>query len=125
MAAPHVPARAGFVVGTPQHFRWLQGIVWVVLALNLLDAVFTLLWIRGGLASEANPFLRDLAHGHPFAFIAVKLTVVTLGSLLLWGQRQRPLAVVFIFVAFGVYYAVLLAHIGFLSMILRGAALIP
>lgn len=124
MRAPVVATR-GMPIGTPQHFRWLQGIVWVVLALNLADALFTVLWIQRGLASEANPLLAELAHGHPLAFIAAKLTVVTLGSLLLWLHRQRPLAVIFIFVAFGVYYAVLLAHIGFLSMILRGAALIP
>jgi hypothetical protein len=124
MSAPPA-ARRGLLVGTPQHFRWLQGIVWVVLALNLADALFTLLWIRGGLASEANPLLHELAHGHPFAFLASKLAVVTLGSLLLWRQRQRPLAVVFIFVAFGLYYAVLLAHLGFLSAIVRGAVLIP
>ena len=57
--------------------------------------------------------------------MATKLTLVGLASGLLWRQRQRPLAVVFIFVAFGVYYAVLLAHIGFLSQVVRGAALIP
>ena len=29
-------------IGTPEQFRWLLGIVKVVLALNLLDAIFTL-----------------------------------------------------------------------------------
>jgi branched-chain amino acid transport system permease protein len=38
---------------------------------------------------------------------------------------EITLAVVFIFVAFGAYYALLLAHLGFLSMIVRGAPLIP
>ncbi len=33
-------------VGTPEHFRWLHGIVKAVLVLNLLDALFTLLWVR-------------------------------------------------------------------------------
>ena len=39
-------------IGTPQHYRWLEGIVKVTLVLNLLDAIFTLIWVRLGLASE-------------------------------------------------------------------------
>jgi hypothetical protein len=119
------PAAARMPVGTPEHFRWLQSIVRAVLALNVADALFTLLWIRGGLAAEANPLLRDLAHGQPALFVAVKIALVGLASLLLWRHRHRPLAVIFIFVAFGLYYAVLLAHIGFLSAVLRGAAMVP
>jgi hypothetical protein len=125
VAEPHAATSPRLAIGTPQHFRWLQGVVRAVLALNVADAVFTLLWIRGGLASEANPVLRELAHGHPFLFVAVKLALVGLASLLLWRQRHRPLAVIAIFVAFLVYYGLLLAHLGFLSLILRGAALIP
>jgi hypothetical protein len=118
-------SRDALAIGTPQHFRWLEGIVYAVLALNLADAVFTLLWIRGGLAAEANPLLRDLAHGQPALFVAAKLALVGAGSWLLWRLRHRPLSVVAIFVAFGVYYGLLLAHVGFLAAILRGAALIP
>lgn len=105
-------------IGTPQHFRWLHGIVKVVLVLNLLDAVFTLVWVWSGLAKEANPLLRQLVHEHPVTFAAAKLTVVGLASLLLWRLRERPLAVVAIFLAFIAYYALLLAHIGFLSLVL-------
>ena len=125
MAEPLRAPRARLLVGTPQQFRWLEGIVYAVLALNVADAVFTLLWIRGGLAQEANPLLRELAHGHPAAFVAAKLLLVGLGSWLLWRERHRPLAVVAIFLAFGAYYALLLAHLGFLGQVLRGAALIP
>jgi len=120
---PALPPR--LAVGTPQHFRWLLGIVYAVLAMNVADALFTLVWIRSSLASEANPLLRDLAHGRPILFVAVKLALVGLASWLLWRNRQRPLAVVFIFVAFGAYYALLLAHVGFLSAIVRGAPLVP
>jgi hypothetical protein len=105
-------------IGTPQHFRWLQGVVKVILVLNLLDAVFTLLWVWAGLAREANPLLRDLVQHSPVAFAASKLALVGLGSLLLWHWRERPLAVVAIFVAFLAYYALLLAHVGFLSLVI-------
>jgi len=122
----HADPRSGrLLVGTPQHFRWLEGIVFAVLALNVADAVFTLLWIRGGLATEANPLLQDLAHGSPGVFVAAKLLLVLLGSWLLWRERRRPLAVVAIFIAFLAYYGLLLAHLGFLGVVVRGGALIP
>jgi len=105
-------------IGTHEHFRWLEGIVKVTLVLNLLDAVFTLLWVRAGLAEEANPFLRDLVHGFPVIFVVAKLGLVGLASLLLWRLRRRPLAVVGLFLAFFVYYALLLIHIDYLSTVL-------
>ena len=105
-------------IGTSQHFRWLRGIVKGVLVLNLLDAVFTLLWVWAGLAKEANPLMRELVLHHPVAFAAIKLALVGLGSLLLWRWRDRPLAIVAIFVAFLAYYGLLLAHVGFLSLVI-------
>ena len=106
-------------IGTPQQFRWLLGIVKVMLTLNLLDAMFTLVWINAGLAREANPLLAEIVVNHPVLFVIVKLSLVALGSLLLWRYRSRPLAVVGIFVGFFVYYCLLLYHIGFLSLVVR------
>jgi Domain of unknown function (DUF5658) len=111
------PAESTLRIGTPQHFRWLHGIVKIVLVLNLLDVVFTLLWVWSGLAKEANPLLRELVHTSPVGFATAKLVGVGLASLLLWRLRERPLAVVAIFLAFLAYYALLLAHIGFLSLV--------
>ena len=104
-------------IGTPQQFRWLLGIVKALLALNLLDAVFTLIWINAGLAREANPLLAEIVRDHPVVFAVVKLSLVALSSLLLWRHRYRPLAVVGIFLGFFVYYCLLLYHIGFLSLV--------
>ena len=110
-------AESTLEIGTPQHFRWLHGIVKVVLVLNLCDAVFTLFWVWAGLAKEANPLLRELVSESPVSFAAAKLLLVGLASILLWRLRQRPLAVVAIFLAFLAYYALLLAHVGFLSLV--------
>lgn len=104
-------------IGTPEHYRWLLGVVKVTLVLNLLDALFTLTWVWLGLATEANPILATLVHEHPVAFVTAKLALVGLGSLLLWQRRRRPLAVVAIFCAFLVYYAVLLIHVDYLGTI--------
>ncbi len=105
-------------VGTPQHFRWLYGIVKAVLVLNLLDALFTLWWVRTGLAVEANALFADLVSERPIMFVLAKLGLVSLGSIVLWLRRHHPLAVIAIFGAFLVYYLVLLYHLRFSSLIL-------
>jgi hypothetical protein len=107
------------VLGTDQHYRWLHGIVKSVLVLNLLDAIFTLMWVQGGLAREANLMIDRLMEGYGFAFIAVKLGLVGMGSWLLWQRREHPTAVVAIFVAFGAYYLVLLYHLQYAATLVR------
>lgn len=104
-------------IGTPQHFRWLEAIVKVILVLNLVDAVFTLIWVGSGLATEANPLLRELVHHHPVVFVLAKVGLVGLGSLLLWRLRRRPLAVVAIFIGFVTYYLLLLIHVDYLATV--------
>ena len=111
-------------VGTPEQFGWLLGIVKVVLALNLLDAIFTLIWVNAGLAREANPLLAEIVHDHPVSFAVVKLGLVAGGSYLLWRNRFRPLAVIGIFAVFLVYYMLLLYHVGYLSLVV-GSVLFP
>lgn len=73
-------AGARLPVGSPQHFRWLHGIVATVLVLNGLDGILTLVWIFGGYATEANPLMDHLLRLHPVAFITVKLDLVGLGA---------------------------------------------
>jgi hypothetical protein len=106
-------------IGTSEHFGWLQGIVKAVLVLNLLDALFTLVWVRSGLAREANPLIEQLVNEHAVGFVVVKLALVGLGSWLLWNRRGQPGAVIAIFTAFFVYYLVLLYHLQYASGLLR------
>ena len=106
------------IVGTAQHYRWLLGIVKWVLVLNLLDAILTLLWVRAGLAREANTLIDELVNEHAVLFVLVKLSLVGMGSLLLWRWRHAPLAVVSIFAAFVAYYLVLLYHVEYASGLL-------
>jgi hypothetical protein len=116
-AAP--PPAPSLWLGTPQHYRWLHGIVKTVLVLNLLDAIFTLVWVQGGLAHEANLFIDRLMEGYGFPFIAVKLGLVGMGSWLLWQRREHPTAVVAIFIAFVAYYLVLLYHVQYAATLVR------
>ena len=106
-------------IGTPEQFRWLEGIVKITLVMNLLDAIFTLAWVRAGLAEEANPLLRDLVHHHPTLFVATKLALVGLASAIFWRYRRRPLAVFAVFLGFLVYYGILLMHIDYLADLIR------
>jgi hypothetical protein len=106
-----------FLIGTSQHFRWLQGIIKWILVLNLLDGVFTLVWVQYFYAEEFNVMLRDLAHGKMVLFMVVKLALVSLGSLFLWRNRNHPFAVVAIFLAFFVYYLVLLYHLQYITQV--------
>lgn len=116
-AAP--PPSRCLAVGTAEHYRWLDGIVRCVLVLNLLDAIFTLWWVRWGLALEANLMIDRLIDDAPLVFVAVKLGLVGMGSWLLWRHRERGAAVVAIFVAFLAYYLILLYHLQYASHVVR------
>ena len=103
-------------IGTPEHFRWLHGIVQALLVLNVLDAIWTIAEIASGRASEANPLMAGLAHSEPVLFAFVKILLVSLGSYILWQHRQRATAVCAIFVAFMVYYFLLLYHLSAMDL---------
>ena len=98
-------------IGEKMHFRWLFGIIATVLVLNLLDAVFTLMWYVNGAATEANPFMDALLSKGSIPFVVGKSTLVFGGSFLLWRRRQHAFSVVAIVVLFLVYYFLLLYHL--------------
>ncbi len=98
-------------VGTDRHFTWLKGVVATIFVLNVLDGVLTVFWVSSGLAEEANPLMDELLHMSPALFMIGKLSLVALGSVLLWLNRNQPAAVVAIFCLFLVYYCLLLYHL--------------
>jgi hypothetical protein len=98
-------------IGTEHQYKWLRGVLFAVLALNLADALLTLHWVSKGMAVEANPLLARLVVDSPVLFVIAKMSLVGLGSVLLWRNRQRASAVVAIFAAFIVYYLLLLYHL--------------
>lgn len=108
----------GVAVGTSEHFEWLRGIAKWLLVLNLLDGVFTLIWVEHFGAGELNIMLSDLVHDSALLFMLVKLALVSLGTLFLWRNRRNSLAVISIFIAFFSYYMVLLIHLGYSSIVL-------
>lgn len=102
-------------IGTPEQYRWLEGIVKCLIVLNGIDAVLTLLWVHAGLAVEANTLMDELVNDHELVFVLVKLALVGMGAWVLWRSRRSPLAVVAIFAAFVVYYGILVHHLQYAS----------
>ncbi|MGD8559012.1 MAG: DUF5658 family protein [Gammaproteobacteria bacterium] len=114
----HSPrTRRGTTVGTEDQFRWLRVVVWFIIVMNILDALFTLFWVNTGLAEEANVLLRFLVHNHPVLFIIAKFALVLTGTYILWRYRRNRYAVFGLFLAFIVYYALLLHHLGYFSYV--------
>ena len=106
-----MPAARRMVVGTPDHFRWLYGIIKVFLILNLLDALLTIVWVQTGLAQEANPLMEPLVSNHAVLFILTKTALGSVAAWLLWEYRHRAYVVISAFSAFIAYYAVFLQHL--------------
>lgn len=77
---------------------------------NLLDALFTFTLLQLQLVSEANPFMRWVYDHSPLSFMLLKLSCVQFGLLVLWAQRQVPVAGLAIQAAAGLYLAIVAYH---------------
>lgn len=78
---------------------------------NLLDAVLTMVWVNAGLAVEANPLMEPLLSASPVIFALAKMSLVSLGVLLLWRLRARVSAAIALMGTAVVYGAVVAYHI--------------
>jgi len=81
-----------------------------VVILNLVDALFTLGFIELGAATEANPLMALLLASGPVTFMIGKLTLVSMGVLLLWRYRARRSAICGLVCATTVYIALCIYH---------------
>jgi len=81
-----------------------------ILIFNLLDALFTLLFVTLGVAVEANP-LMDEALSSPMRFMIIKLSLVSLGVLLLWRMRARRTAAVALMGSALAYSSLMVYHL--------------
>lgn len=70
---------------------WLAASL-IILASNILDATLTLCALEFGDAVEANPLMNVLLSRGVVQFVIVKHLLVSLGLVLLWRFRARPLA---------------------------------
>jgi hypothetical protein len=96
--------------------------VYLLFSLNLVDAIVTIIWVRSGLAPEANHLMATLLDLGVLPFLLVKLGIGAAAcATLIYGSGFRA-ARIGVAVALVVYMGVMLTHVvtgfaalGFLS----------
>ncbi len=83
--------------------------------LNSLDAAFTAVFVRQGLATEANPLMAVLLASSPALFVTVKLALVNGGALCLWMLRRTAMAGVALRASVVAYAMVVAWHLLFVG----------
>lgn len=68
--------------------KWIAA----VLIFNVLDLAFTVYYIEGGHAVEANPLMAAAYASSPFFFMIVKMALAVLGITLLYRARHARTA---------------------------------
>ena len=91
-----------------RRLAWLSS---AVVILNLLDAVFTMIYTNAGYAAEANPLMSVALASTPVVFVLAKLSLVSLGVLLLWRVRHRTFAAVGIAASAATYALIVAYHL--------------
>ena len=88
----------------------ILGPTFLLFALNLLDAVLTIYWVRNGFASEGNQLMAGLLDIGDLPFLAVKIAVGAVAAFVLWRWRNLRLAKYGLVLALGVYVALMGIH---------------
>jgi len=83
----------------------------LVIILNMLDAVWTLAFVRVGAADEGNPLMDQALAWGPVLFMIAKLTLVSLSVMLLWRLRHRRTATIGLFSAAMTYLVICGYHV--------------
>lgn len=83
----------------------------LLFALNLLDALLTIVWVRSGVATEGNQLMAGLLDIGNGPFLAAKIAVGTVAAVVLLRWGSRPLARYGLAVALAVYISLMGIHI--------------
>jgi hypothetical protein len=92
-------------------YSWLLVAGAAVVILNLLDAMFTIFYIRSGVAVESNPLMDQALTASPVLFMIAKLGLVSLGVMLLWRLRDHRAARFGLVATSTVYMTLLVYHL--------------
>lgn len=91
----------------------------LLLVLNLFDGLFTLTFLQMNVAEELNPLMR-VAYAHsPLSFMAAKLTIVSLGLMLLCLHRSMNMSQRAIQAGAALYTVIDIYHLAFLTHLVR------
>ena len=83
---------------------------WLVL-LSVLDGFLTVLWVYGGVATEANPLLTDILNERVGFFWISKTLLVGLGAVLLSKNRNLRIAQYGLLLSLFFYMLITLEHV--------------
>ena len=83
----------------------------LLFALNLLDALLTLVWVRTGVATEGNQLMAALLDIGNGPFLIVKIVIGLVAAIVLYRWGSRPLARYGLAIALAVYIGLMGVHI--------------
>lgn len=82
----------------------------LLFALNLIDAVLTIVWVRTGVATEGNQLMAQLLDIGNGPFLGVKIGIGALAAIVLFRWGNRPLAKYGLTLALAVYLGLMAIH---------------
>ena len=82
----------------------------LLFALNFLDAVLTIYWVRNGFATEGNQLMATLLDIGDLPFLAVKVAIGAVTAIVLWRWRNLRLAKYGLAVALAIYISLMGIH---------------
>lgn len=83
----------------------------LLFALNLLDALLTIVWVRSGVATEGNQLMARLLDIGDGPFLSVKIVMGAIAAIVLFKWGNRPLARYGLAVALAVYLGLMGIHV--------------
>lgn len=83
----------------------------LLFALNLLDALLTIVWVRSGVATEGNQLMASLLDIGNGPFLAVKIAIGAVAALVLLRSGNRPLAKYGLAIALAIYIGLMGIHL--------------
>ena len=89
----------------------LVGPTILLFALNLLDGLLTIFWVRSGVATESNQLMARLLDMGDGPFLFVKIGIGLLAAVVLLRWRHRRLARYGVTVALAVYIGLMGVHL--------------
>ena len=83
----------------------------LLFALNVLDGLLTIIWVRSGIATEGNGFMARLLDMGDWPFLLVKIGVGFVTCMVLLRWRHRRLARYGVTVALAIYIGLMGVHL--------------
>ncbi len=83
----------------------------LLFALNLIDALLTIVWVRSGVATEGNQLMASLLDVGDGPFLGVKIAIGAVAAFVLFKWGSRPLAKYGLAVALAIYIGLMGIHL--------------